>query len=111
MNVLAGPADEPVARVIIMIAAFSETITKAVTAGSEASSLLHQHRSAYSAFKSDILATAPHFVPFSDPRHTPQNWEIGLFKDKDEGDEDNVERVHPSSAPFYLQDMREHLQK
>jgi hypothetical protein len=66
--------------------------------------LIHNHRNAYSEFKSKIRNTAPNFKPFVNT--TEAQKAAAKWPDAD-GDEECVS----TEAPLYLEDMRRHIEK
>jgi hypothetical protein len=88
----------------ILITSFCSSIEQLVRGGPRAGQLIHENRDAWRAFKDAIRGTAPNFKPFIDVRTGNDHFENHL------GDgEDEVLVSH--GKPFYLTDMREHIEK
>ena len=76
-------------------------VNKHVQGGPGAERLIHDNRIAFASFKQAIRRTAPNFVPALNA-HEAAQMSISMNEE---------EPISLIGEPFYLQDMKAHLQK
>jgi hypothetical protein len=90
----------------IFLTKFCTSINEYARGGPEAGSLIHQNLEAWKTFKIAIRKTAPNFHPFVSAMDSLsggfRNW-----LEEEEGERVN----HGDQKPFYLTDMKKHLQQ
>lgn len=88
----------------ILITSFCSSIEQLARGGPQSGQLIHENRDAWREFKDAIRGTAPNFKPFFDATKSNDDFENYL------GDgEDEVLVSH--GQPFYLTDMRRHIER
>jgi hypothetical protein len=99
---------EPAAFMLNLITALNDEVQQYVRGGTNTAQLIHENRAAFVTLKSAIRCTAPNFTPFVDAtRHT-----IKFENSLGEGDgESPTEGLISTGKPFYLNDMRVHIEK
>ncbi|KAH7912598.1 P-loop containing nucleoside triphosphate hydrolase protein [Hygrophoropsis aurantiaca] len=105
---------DPASYMMSLIAEFCKTVDQYVCGGTETGSLIQEHRVAYSAFKSAIRSTAPNFKPYlssGQKAYGLKNFEPSDDEEDGENEASDTESSASLSRPFYLQDMREHIEK
>ncbi|KAH7920090.1 hypothetical protein BV22DRAFT_826286 [Leucogyrophana mollusca] len=119
---------DPASYMMGLIAEFCKTVDQYVGGGAETGDLIQEHRVAYAAFKRAIRSTAPNFKPYLSSNRKGYGIPDSEWSgDEDEDDEDNDEDEDEDEGedsdsdsedepvglakPFYLKDMRDHINK
>jgi hypothetical protein len=104
-----------------LIKTFSHDVDRYVQGGRAAERLIHQNKEAYKVFKDAIRSTAPNFQPYLTA--VEDESDIESSKESDDDDEmesedddemeskDDDEISNGNSEPFYLADMRKHIEE
>lgn len=92
---------DPISHMSNLVTSLISDVAKHVQGGPGAERLIHDNRVTFAAFKQAIRRTAPNFVPALNAQEAERN-AISV------GDEEQISLL---SEPFYLQDMKAHLQK
>jgi len=87
----------------ILLTSFCTSIEQLARGGPQAGRLIHENRNEWKEFKNAIRGTAPNFKPFVDATRDDDGFENFLG----DGDEELVS----GGQPFYLTDMRKHIEK
>ncbi|KAF7979740.1 hypothetical protein HWV62_41114 [Athelia sp. TMB] len=92
---------DPISHMSNLVTSLMVEVNKHVQGGPGAERLIHDNRIAFASFKQAIRRTAPNFVPALNAHEAAQ---MSISTNEDEP-------ISLIGEPFYLQDMKAHLQK
>ena len=95
--------------ILLDMSKFCESINEYALGGPEASSLIHDNLEAWKMFRTKLSGTetAPNFQPFANAMCSPSGGFLGWIEE----DTDLKVVINNDQKPFYLMDMRKHLQQ
>lgn len=98
------PSGDVSTQMSILITSFCSSVQQLARGGPQAGHLIHENRDAWRVFKDAIRGSAPNFKPFVDVTRGSANFENYLGDGEDE-------LLISRGQPFYLTDMRKHIEK